>query len=248
VALAVDASSPAVAQNITAASTNTATTASFTPPANSLLVVLISGDTFAAGTNSTWTITDNLATHLTYTQRVYSSSTDTPTAGGSSLIYTAPVTTSAAMTVSVTDAGGSGTADLYVLVQVLTAGGTAPTVGANGKTSSNTASTSVAASYTATGAGSWGFAAVQDWNASGTMTAGGTGNTIIASATPNANFMSYGFARRTTADGVSGTATTITVNMGGSSSAKHIAALEILDPGGAAPVDIPLLVMARPTT
>jgi hypothetical protein len=234
VALAIDASSPAVAQNITAASTDTATTASFTPPANSLLVVLISGDTFGAGNNATWTITDNLATHLTWTQRVYSSSTDTPNAGGSALIYTAPVVTSAPMTVSVTDAAGSGTGDLYVLVQVITGGGAIPTVGANGKTSSATAGTSIAASYTATGTGSWGFAAVQDWNATGTMTAGGTGNTIIASATPNASFMSYGFARRTTADGVNGAATTITVNMGGSSTAKHIATLEVLDPGGGA--------------
>jgi hypothetical protein len=183
VALAIDASSPAVAQNITAASTDTATTASFTPPANSLLVVLVSGDTFAAGTNSTWTITDNLATHLTYTQRVYSSSTDTPNAGGSALIYTAPVTTSAPMTVSVTNAAGSGTgrpvhtgagANGYQWLNSYSRG--------NGKLSS-TSGASLAASYTASANGSWGFAAVQDWNATGTMTAGGTGNTIIASAT-----------------------------------------------------------------
>jgi hypothetical protein len=44
--------------------------------------------------------------------------------------------------------------------------------------------------------------------------------------------MSYGFARRTTADGVSGSTTTVTVTLGGSSSASHIGLVEIVGTAG----------------
>lgn len=241
-ALAIDASTPSVATNSTVAQSDTATTASFTPPANSLLVIGISADNQGASAANTITVTDNLGTHLTYTLRVASTASDSPATGGYSALYTAPVVTSAAMTVSVTNAVTSGDAALAVQVYVLTGGGTTPTVGANGKTASNTAGTSIAQAFTATGTSSWGFSAVCDWSATGTMT-GGTGNTVTSSATFTGLF-SYGFVRRTTADGVNGSATTITANLGASSSAKHIAAVEVLDPGGAA-VEIPLLVMAR---
>lgn len=232
-ALAIDASTPAaaVATNTTATS-QTATTASFTPPANSLLVVLFSVDGPSSGT-VTRSATDNLGVHLSYSERVAALPLDSPVTGGGVIIWTAPVTSSAAMTVSATATTNSGAADCYLQVVVVTGGGSTPTVGATGKAASATASTSIAASYTATAAGSWGFAGVHDWNATGSMTAG-TGCTVISTGTPNATLSSYGFARRTTADGVSGSATTITVNMGGSSSAKHIALVEILDPGAPA--------------
>jgi hypothetical protein len=84
------------------------------------------------------TVTDNRATHLTYTQaRRVSNATDSPGAGGAAAIYTAPVTTSAAMTVSVSNSPGSGSGDVYVHVQVLTDTGNLPTASAgNGKANS----------------------------------------------------------------------------------------------------------------
>jgi hypothetical protein len=243
VALAIDASSPALATAPTATTPETATTASFTPPASSLLVVLISSDSNSATVNPSYTVTDNLGVHLTYTQRVFAASTDTPAAGGGAAIYTAPVVTSAAMTVSVTTTSAGGGADTAAQVQVLTGGGTTPTVGANGKANITTSGTAVSCSYTGTGAGSWGFSAVSDWNATGTMTAG-TGCTMIGTAGTFTGLISYGFPRRTSADGTVGGTITLAATLAAVSTAKHIAALEILDPGGAA-AQIPTLVMAR---
>lgn len=243
-ALAIDPSTPALASSNNAAVSQTSTTASFTPPANSLLVAMATGDTFNASTNPTVSITDNLGTHLTYTQRVLSNSTDTPAAGGGAAIWTAPVVTSAAMTVSLTWNAVSGTGDNGLQVMVITDGGNLPTVGTNGKASSATAGTTMAASYTATATGSWGFGCSNDWNATGNMTAGVAGNTLISTISFTGN-SSQGFFRRTTADGASGSATTITATLGGSSSAKRLALVEVI--GSVAAAQIPILVMARPT-
>jgi hypothetical protein len=232
VALAIDVSSPAIASSNTAAPSQTATTASFTPPANSLLVVMATGDSFSSSSNATFTVTDNLGAHLTYTQRMLSQSTDVPAAGGGAVIWTAPVTVSAAMTVSVTDNSGSGQGDIGAQVQVLTDGGTLPTVGANGKASSATASTTLAASLTATLTGSWSFGCAHDWNATGNMTAGVAGNTLISTVSFTGN-SSHGFFRRTTADGVNASSTTITATYGGSTSAKRVGLVEIKGTVGA---------------
>jgi hypothetical protein len=245
VALAIDASSPSAITNSTNTGASlTATTASFTPPANSLLVVVVAGDTVGTTTQA-MSVTDNLGVHLTWTQQVVAAAGDSPAVGGQAAIFTAPVVTSAAMTVSATNTSSSTAGDsLAAQVFVITGGGTTPTVGAVAKKNQATAGTSIAQSYTATGTGSWGFGAVSDWNATGTMTAGGTGNTMVTASTFS-GLISYGFARRTTADGVSGSATTITVNFAASSSANHLAMVEVLDPGGAAATPLPLLVMAR---
>lgn len=242
-ALAIDTSSPALATAAPSNSPETATTASFTPPANSLLVVLVAGDSSSA-TTPTLTVTDNLGVHLTYTQRVWANRVDSPSTDGHAAIYTAPVTSSAAMTVSVTNSSNTtpGSADLACQVQVLTDGGSLPTVGAVAKTASTTSGTAVSTSYTATAAGSWGFGAVSDWNATGTMTAG-TGCTMIGTPGTFTGLISYGFVRRTTADGVSAASTTLATTLAAASTAKHIAAVEIL--GAAAAAQIPTLVMAR---
>jgi hypothetical protein len=231
VALAIDASSPATATANTGAATQTATTASFTPPANSLLVVLAALDATASGTPAA-TVTDNLGGHLTYTQRVFSNRGDSPVADGAAIIWTAPVVTSSAMTVSVANTGGGIASDLAVRVMVITDGsGATPGVGAVAKVAS-TSTTSLAASYTATGTNSWGFAVANDWKATGSMTAGGTGNTLTDTGTFAGN-ISYGFVRRTTPDGVGGVTTTLTLNPGASSTAMHLAAVEILVPTSA---------------
>jgi hypothetical protein len=196
VALAIDASSPATV-NQTTTSQATATTASFTPPANSLLVVLWSGDTQTIGTAPT--ITDNLGAHLTYTLAQWQS-----TVSGQAAIWTAPVGSSAAMTVTVTNNDTGTFKDAALKVAVLTDGGQ-PTVGTSSKGTGPT-STTIPMAYTATVTGSWGFAVISDWDAAATQS-GGTGTTLISTGTTSD--INWGQFRRTTADGVASSTTTI---------------------------------------
>ncbi|MGD0887170.1 MAG: glycoside hydrolase family 88 protein, partial [Thermodesulfovibrionales bacterium] len=113
--LALDSSTPAAVKT----NTQTLTTASFTPPAGSVLyicVMLNSNASPATDQNYVSQITDNLSTHLTYTlQKQYG------TASGNSAIvylYTASVSTSQAMTVSITQ-GAADTSISNAMVQVL---------------------------------------------------------------------------------------------------------------------------------
>lgn len=224
-ALAIDASSPAVA-NAATGTTATVTTASFTPPANSLLVVLWAGDIGGGITPGTApTITDSLGTPLTYTLQQWERRGSTASVNGQAAIWTAPVATSAAMTITVTN----GTAnDNSVKVLVIT-DSSQPTVGTSSKNGQSTGTT-VAMSYTATAAGSWGFSVISDWDGVATETAG-TGTTLIGSALVNTNY-TYGFYRRTTADGVSGSTTTLNANLSVASANLQWAAVEILPAAG----------------
>lgn len=243
-ALAIDASSPATATQSNGAGAAALASASFTPPASSLLVVLWSADSATATNPSTPTITDSLGAPLTYTLRQWASRVDTSPnqVEGQVAIWTAPVTTSAAMTVTVTNqtnvGGTANDAALRILVMTDT---TQPTVGVSGKSNAITGS-SATSTYTATQTGSWGFLVVNDWSATGTMTAG-TGMTVISAAS-FAGLISYGFGRRTTADGVNGSGTTVAMTLAASSTAYHWGYVEILGAAGAA-TPIPTLVMAR---
>lgn len=230
-ALAIDASSPAVATSSTA----TSTTASHTPPAGSLSLDLWSGNTHTAHNPATPTITDNLGAHLTYTLNDWQSRADSPNREGQAADWTAPVATSAAMTVSATSGVAAGDSEKHnaLQVQVIT-GQHATPVGAHGKSGSASAST-IAQSYTATATGSQGFIAVCDWTVAGTMTAG-TGCTLIAQGSVAGQF-NYGFFRRTTADGTSGGTTTLNVNIGGTSTDLEWTYVEIVPAGGGSTVN-----------
>lgn len=224
-ALAIDASSPATAVNPTPA-TKVVTTASFTPPAASLLVLLWSADEQSGGGSTTPTITDNLGAHLTYTLRQWKANGQgLPAVNGQAAIWTAPVTTSAAMTVTVTDnsVGTSGESGLRILV--LTNGGVLPTVGTSTK-GGQSSGTAVPMAFTATQTGSWGFSAVCDWDATATETAG-TGTTKIDSGLAGTG-ITYGFYRRTSADGTSGVATTLNATLSVASANLAWATVEIL--------------------
>jgi hypothetical protein len=88
------------------ASTAAVNTASFTPPNNSLLVIVagLIADNDAAVRPTSLTITDDLGAHLTYTVRV---TTGNPAQWGyGARIWTAPVTTGASMQIQI----GSGAA------------------------------------------------------------------------------------------------------------------------------------------
>lgn len=235
--LAIDGSTPAVATTTGTA----ATTVSFTPPANSLLLVLWDGNGPTTLAPANPTITDSLATHLTYTSQEINKY-NTPAVGSSAqvAIWTATVATSAAMTVTVTGASSNNA----LSVVVLTDSGSVPTIGVHGSSGRNTAGTTTSFSFTATAAGSWGFGGITDWNATGTMTAG-TGCTMVAAGSVGAGQISYGNVRRTTADGVSGSSTTLATTLAASSSDLRWSWIEIIGTAAAA-AQIPELVMVQP--
>lgn len=219
-ALAIDASSPITATN-SVSTTATVASASFTPPANSLLVVLWAGDEQSGGSSATPTITGG---SLTYTLRQWKANGQgTPALNGQAAIWTAPVASSAAMTVTVTQGtlGNFREAALRVLVITDTS---QPTVGTSSKGGQSTG-TAVPMAYTATQTGSWGFSVISDWDVKGAETAG-TGTTLIGSANIG-TAITYGFFRRTTADGTSAATTTINGTLPTASTNLAWAAVEI---------------------
>lgn len=233
--LAIDASSPAIATSAGI----TATTSSFTPPANSKLLIGWSGNSDTGNPGSNPTITDNLGTHLTYTLGDFASHNDSPAASGMAATWVAEVGTSAAMTVSVTspqNPNGSGT---QVKVWVLTGADATTSYGAHGKVAS-TSQTNISQNYTAQRNGGWGFIVVNDWDATTAMSAG-TGCTSDGSAINNG--VTYAFMRRTTADDVSGNTNTLNVTRPASSTNIHWCYIEILP---AESSDSPRLLPANP--
>lgn len=223
-ALAIDASSPAIATQTNGA-TATVTTASFTPPLNSILLVSWSGNTASgADPGSTPTVTDNRGTPLTYGQAAWSHRSDTPNADGQAAIWTAHVTSSAAMTVTVTNTASSGNRHAALKVYVITGADTSDIDGATGKAGSTSAA-SIAQNYTAQQTSAQGFIAVCDWDVTGNMTAG-TGCTRDGSAAVG-TAITYGFLRRTSADDSNGVTNTLNVTLGGTSNNVRWAYVEI---------------------
>lgn len=212
-ALAIDASSPAVATT-TNTSTTTVVTASFTPPANSLLYLRWTWNSQGGDTPAAPSITDNLAGHLTYTLLDHQSHSNSPTRDGQAAHWSANVLSSAAMTVTVTSGTGTNNQTGALWARVFTDGGNLPTIGAHGKSGSASAS-SIAQNFTGTAANSWGMIAVCDWDALGNMTAG-TGCTLESTGSPGGQ-TSYGMARRTSADGTNGGTTTLNISPNGTS-------------------------------
>jgi hypothetical protein len=212
VALAIDASSPALTTQ-----TNTATTTlasgSFTPPAGSVLLIQWSSD--AGATPASPTITDNLGTPLTYTLLDWkAANSGTPAANGQGATWRAVVGSSAAMIVTVTNGAISGERAAALKITVLTGADTTTPIGAHGKSGSLSAA-SIAQTYTATSTGGWGFIVVTDFNQLGNETAG-TGCTLISTGSVLTN-ISYGFFRRTTADDVATNTNTLNVTIPGTS-------------------------------
>jgi hypothetical protein len=142
VALALDASSPAAVVGATA----TTTTASFSPPANSLLVAWVMADagTGATGEQCTVTSTGGLSWSLA---RRHNGSPGADVEVWSAQAVSAP----GSITVSLTDNQGSVDKRLFVRVFTDAGNGTPAGIGA----SNSSAATSVA--YTSTVANSWGW-------------------------------------------------------------------------------------------
>lgn len=222
-ALAIDGSTPVVAVN-SVASTATVTTASFTPPAGALLLVLWSGNSSPGVNPSTPTITDNLGVHLTYTLIDWDSHPDTPFVDGQAATWRAVVGSSAAMTVTVTS-GVSGSDKQSALRVVVITGQHATPTGAHGK-SGSTSAASIAQSFTGTATSSQGFLVDCDWDVKGAQTAG-TGCTLLSSANIG-TAITYGFHRRTTADGTNGGSTAMNATLPGTSTALTWCYVEVV--------------------
>lgn len=233
-ALAIDASTPAIATQTNGA-TATVTTASFTPPSSSLLLIRWSANSTSLPASPT--ITDNLGVHLTYTLLDWQSRSDTPTKDGQAACWWAQVGSSAAMTVTVTNQATSGFREAALRVAVITGHDTGTPIGAHGKAGSASAG-SIAQSYTAQATGGQGFISVCDWDALGAMTAG-TGCTLEGSASPGSAF-TYGFVRRTSADDVNGNSNTLNVTIGGTSTNLSWVYAEVKPAAAAATSDPPL--------
>lgn len=166
--LGLDASTPAVVK----ARGNTLTTASFTPPAGSVLV--ISAQSNGNSDTKSIAVSDNLSTHLTYTPAQTKGNT---TNDVYAKLYWAPVTTSRAMTVTATIGGNSG--DYGMLsVLVFTGANTAAPIGASG--GGRGATGVITDSYTSTASGSWGWLSYGDWAQKGVPTVPST-ETVHAS-------------------------------------------------------------------
>lgn len=165
-ATAIDASSP-VRVSGNPASGGSITSASFTAPANSLLVACCQMNADAAGTE-TVTVSDSGA--LTWTKQVERTNLET-TAGGNSAIWTAIQTTSAARTVSLTRTGATRRIDLkvYVVTGADVAGTPVDTVGASNEGGSTT--NNLTTSSLTPGADGHLFASDAEWAALGSFEA-----------------------------------------------------------------------------
>lgn len=153
--LALDNSTPATVKT----SGKTITSNSFTPPVNSVLYIAISSDRAIAS------ITDNRSSHLSYVpQGTYGNGGGTDSVV---TLYTATVTTSQSMTVSITQSNSDG---VMMNVLVVTGAKTSDPVGSIG--GGRNVSGVVSDTYVSTTNKSWGWLIYADQNANTSPTAG----------------------------------------------------------------------------
>lgn len=221
--LVLDSSSPAIATN-TSNIVKTVVSPLFTPPNNSLIVALWSGNATLNNNPGTPTIVDSALDN--YTLEDWQSRADTPTADGQAADWAANVTTGTAMTVTVTSGTAASEFQSALAVQVFTGHNPIAPIGSHGKGGSKSAS-AISQSFVASATGSWGYMVVTDWDSLGSMTAG-TGCTLVGTGTVPTTQISYGIVRRTTADGVNGNTTTLNINLAGSSTNVSWTFLEIV--------------------
>jgi hypothetical protein len=214
-AIAVDASSP-IRWTGTISSGGTITSASFTAPANALLVITCQGDSNAGTSAHDVTCADSGG--LAWTEQVARLDQET-TLGGCSAIFTARTTSATSRTVSVGWTGGAGgtnrrySAKAYVLTGVDVDGVPVDTVGANnegGSTTNNLTTTSLTP-----GATGLLIATSCDWSASGSFEAS---SNLTQDTTTYAGAISVCSGYRTCASGVGVSGN---LNAAGGAAAQH---------------------------
>jgi hypothetical protein len=212
-AITESGTAPAVVTNNTA---TTFTTATFSPPANSLIVALVSLDGNGS-TPTTGTVTDS-GSH-TWTRLIRANATGG--VGGAAevwVLYTSTGLTN--ITVTVTATGGT-TPGGQLAVKVLL-GASSTQTGATATVASNSATAS--ASITTTVTASWVYGAVINWANSTAYTANGS-TTLIAGHSDTTNGDWYGAHKATAATGTPGATTLGFTN---TAAAVNLAMAEIL--------------------
>ena len=220
-AIAEDASTPAVA-TATGDTTGVITTASFTPPANSLLVVIVNVG-FKATNGSTLTISDSVSGSYTAGPFVHNSNDE-----NSGIWYRYLSSAPGAMTVTATDTN-TGQAGRQLAVRVLTGGASSQSGAASQHATGN--ATSYESSITTTAAGSWVYVAGAMDNDNLSLAADAN-TTSIGVLNDGIDFETCAAGRQAAATGVPG-ATTLGWTSSSSTSFTW-AALEIL-PAAAPP-------------
>lgn len=154
-ALALDASTPALATNGGGGNASESVTSnSFSPPANAVIVVVCLSNMTAGSSTLTGSITDSLASHLNWTEVTVS--VDFSRRSGITAIWWAPVTSApGAMTVSVTlTASGSAIYEMGVVPLVWTGADMTNPIGATTGGDGSTSSANLSVSITPTQTGS----------------------------------------------------------------------------------------------
>lgn len=205
-ALAIDATSPAA---VTSTSALTLTTAAFTPPAGSLLVMQAVLDTATVARTATATTVTGSTSAWTTVQNFTNGVTTPTTDGGLAFIGWATVTSSVSTTTRVTFTGsGISANDCAMKTYVLTGAANTAPIGATGTATLTTTPTDV--SYTVTSAGSLGFLCLESFQ-------GGSGQAItISNATVDTQPPSSAgrVAHQTTAATTAGATQTYTITIG----------------------------------
>jgi len=207
--LVLDASSPTIAY---IGATSTTTTASFTPPANSRLLAMSALNTGAGNQPGPPTITGG---GLTWTLLQHNKLPDvTLSVDGQVAVWTAVVTTSAAMTVAVTNTDPATGQSVKVQVWTDDSGGV-PGIGATKENARAGAGTAVTDSVTATANGSRGVLAYTDWNGTATVPTAGTGCTMTGGGGQvQSGIITYAYLLRAANDGVTGSPITMNLTTG----------------------------------
>lgn len=212
----VDASSPVRWSGNPAIGANT-TSASFTAPADSILVCTVEYDTNGTG-GASLVVNVSDSGGLTWTRRVERQGTETTTGGGS-VIFTARTTSSAARTVGVQYASGTSgqgtgrlSAKLYVTTGADVDGTPVDTVGANNEGGSATNDLTTAS--VTPGATGLLFVADADWNELGVFTS----SDLTIDTADYAGAISVCSGYKACSGGVGVTAD---LNAGGTAAAQH---------------------------
>lgn len=220
VAIALDASTPAV---VTGSLTGNLTTASFSPPVGSLLVALVGGGWSNASMNATLSSTAGLV----WTQAVIMRPTVYGPGGGMTAIYWAYVPTapgSMTVTASYTNLGGG----RMLAVRVLTGANSSQVGAATAGNAYNSNTSTPSVSLTTTKPGSWVFAIADNTNGNGTFTPNGSTSVISDYNDTNASDIVHLVSMKYNANPI---ATPSTVTLGGTWSPAwpaSIAAMEVL--------------------
>jgi hypothetical protein len=199
--LPIDPSTPAAVHGSSAATS--VTTASFTPPDGSTIIVC-AGINASNGTTATSisTPTDDLASHLTYTL-VSSQGLTATGADAIAYVWRASVTTGAAQAITITRSGQIANFFLYLRVLVF-AGAAASPIGASG--GGRGATGVISDSYSSTVGNSSGWLLIADWSAQAVTV--GSGETIQDSYVVGGQ-ISYALIQQSALTTASGTSVTM---------------------------------------